>query len=371
VDRLANVEESLRTRSSVTRLVELDSARGVAAAVVVLCHLRAPFFSGTQEVWYLRPIFDGFPPVALFFVLSGFVLALPFWKAKQPTYGTYIVRRFFRIYVPYAAAVCFSLFVGMHFSNAQLPLSPWFYKQWHTPFSAAVIARQFLLIDTSGKINVAFWSLRYELEMSLIFPAICFVLRKLSAGMGLTLGLGMYLAGNLAIHMARSSTGWRLESAETLTYASCFVLGALLAREREAIARIYASLTLWQRALFVVATFAIFYCGHIALGIPGACGIVILALNSSASKWLRHAVLEYLGRISYSLYLVHVPIVLMFFILLYGRVPLWVLVGLCLPVILGVSHLFCILVEEPSMRLGKYLAGQMQPAKSPAGPISA
>ncbi len=83
---------------------------------------------------------------------------------------------------------------------------------------------------------------------------------------------------------------------------------------------------------------------------------MILAENSIARNWLRLPLPEYLGRVSYSLYLVHGTVIFGLLILLYGRIPLWMLACLYLVITLILSHLFCIFIEEPAMRLGKRLA---------------
>ena len=328
---MKQVEDALQKRSSVRRIVELDSLRGLAACVVILCHLIAPIGFGPQ--WYLRPIFDGHVSVVLFFVLSGHVLSLPFWQGKQLTYTRYLIRRFFRLYVPYAVAVCFALLVGKHLIGSQLPLTSWFYVTWHTPFTASLIASQFLAIDTAGKINIAFWSLRYEMEMSMMMPLICACLRMLTTKRALSLALGIEMAGFAGFHLFENGGFW-LEVSKTLAWGSCFLFGALLAKEKDAIARRYTALSIASRLILVACTVAIFYCGHDELSILGACGVIILAQNSSVTDWLRQPLPEYLGRISYSLYLV---------------------------ITLVVSHLFCVSIEEPAMRLGKRLAASSRP----------
>ena len=53
----------------------------------------------------LRLLVDGEAAVILFFVLSGYVLALPFIAGTQLTYGRYLVKRICRIWLPFAAAI--------------------------------------------------------------------------------------------------------------------------------------------------------------------------------------------------------------------------------------------------------------------------
>jgi len=357
---MAGVEEILRNRSSVKRIIELDSLRGIAACIVVLCHLRAPFVA-TELKWYLRPIFDGHVSVIIFFVLSGYVLSLPFWLGTQLPYSKYLIRRFFRIYVPYAVAVCCSLIAGMNFLDSQLPLTKWFYICWHTPFTLRLIASQFLTIDTAGRINIAFWSLRYEMEMSIAIPLICMFVRRLSVRMALLLSFAIELVGFGGLHLFKD-TGLGREVSTTIVWSSCFLLGALLAKERKTISKKYGTFSRPIRVALAACSVAMFYFGHDEVAIPGACLIIVLVQNSRAREWLQHPIPEYLGRISYSLYLLHGAIILSLTVLFYGRIPLWALVSLCLALSVAMSHFFCLLVEEPAMRIGKRLAKSFQKA---------
>ena len=83
----------------------------------------------------LLPIFCGPHSVMLFFVLSGYVLSLPYWARAQLTYGRYLTRRMCRIFIPYAVAVLLSAVIGAHLTERSLPLTDWFYKTWHTPIT--------------------------------------------------------------------------------------------------------------------------------------------------------------------------------------------------------------------------------------------
>src|ERR1700722_11258590 len=106
------------------RLEYLDSLRGLAAMQVLLGHCLGifPIFAGAEGatsnpvVWALiyTPLhlfWNGAQAVIFFFVLSGFVLALPYFNHRAPFYESYLVRRFFRIYVPYIIVVTVSAFL--------------------------------------------------------------------------------------------------------------------------------------------------------------------------------------------------------------------------------------------------------------------
>jgi peptidoglycan/LPS O-acetylase OafA/YrhL len=107
------------------RYVELDSLRGLAATTVVLSHLAVVLpnlyvlekFKNTpfQILW------AGHEAVILFFLLSGFVLSLPFYTNNQLVYRDYLIRRICRIYIPYIVSVFMAMILMTVFSGTAIP----------------------------------------------------------------------------------------------------------------------------------------------------------------------------------------------------------------------------------------------------------
>ena len=94
----------------------LDAVRGLAAISIVVHHCILSLPQDTQDriealLKYtpLRPFSTGRPFVLLFFVLSGFVLAVAIRSEQRFTYGAFVAKRFCRIYLPYAASLAFSI----------------------------------------------------------------------------------------------------------------------------------------------------------------------------------------------------------------------------------------------------------------------
>ncbi|MGO4270502.1 acyltransferase family protein, partial [Paenibacillus sp. TAF58] len=88
----------------------------------------------------------------------------------------------------------------------------------------------------------------------------------------------------------------------------------------------------------------------------GAVIIIIFALNSSLfSRLLRNYLINYLGKISYSLYLIHVVVLFTAVHSLHNILPLWCIFLLTLIVSLAISVGMYHLVERPSIQLGKAL----------------
>jgi peptidoglycan/LPS O-acetylase OafA/YrhL len=117
------------------RYAELDALRGLAAMVVVIGHFQHLFSVKVSPLSYLlfrTPInilFAGHEAVILFFLLSGYVLSLPFLRAPQ-SYPVFVVRRVFRIYLPYLAALGLAI-AGAYFFHGTIPaLGQWFNLTW-------------------------------------------------------------------------------------------------------------------------------------------------------------------------------------------------------------------------------------------------
>ncbi len=128
------------------RLLVLDSMRGIAALTVMVFHLTTPFQGGAAldagvpaDNWILNVmtftpfhlLWEGHEAVYFFFVLSGFVLALPFLGDKEVSLAGYYTKRIFRIYPPYLVAVLVAVFASSIFYRGPMPqLSEYFNSLW-------------------------------------------------------------------------------------------------------------------------------------------------------------------------------------------------------------------------------------------------
>jgi peptidoglycan/LPS O-acetylase OafA/YrhL len=106
------------------------------------------------------------------------------------------------------------------------------------------------------------------------------------------------------------------------------------------------------------------------LTVVGSCGLILLIQDPRVRIGLKSTVAEYLGRISYSSYLIHGTVLFAGLNLLYGKVSLAVFAAIYGVTTLIAAHLFCISIEEPSLRLGKRLAKRMQQRKTVQTPLT-
>jgi len=221
--------------------VYLDAVRFCAALVVVLSHFAYARFSGG---WLqgLRDLNLGSDAVVLFFVLSGFVIAHAA-ATKDRTLGAYAFNRATRIFSVAAPAVLLTLALDAMGRAA----NPAAYDGWW--FHDASPAMQMLRgLSFSNELwfesyrlgsNGPFWSLAYEIWFYALFGAATYLRgarRVLAVGaIALTMGpkmlalLPAWLCGVAAYRLASASAERRTVKAFALAAAPPVLYGAALA----------------------------------------------------------------------------------------------------------------------------------------------
>ncbi len=302
----------------------------------------------------MRPLVAGHAAVIVFFALSGFVLSLSYWSGREIAYLRYLTRRFFRIYMPYATACLIAVLVARPLLFKALPLSPWFYETWHRALTPKLLASQFLLMGTTADINTAFWSLRYEMELSIVFPFLCGFLRRLRPVGATAFGVACSALGLYIVQHPYSAT--TTEIGTTLLWGSCFVFGAILAWKHVQISEAYRRLPPLARRSLTCLSLVGFFSYKEQWIIPSACLLIVIVQHGFLKKFMRSAVPEYLGRISYSLYLLHGTVLFATVILMYGRVPTVIVGAVYIVIAFAAAHVMNRTVEEPFDRMGKRLS---------------
>src|ERR1700733_5961474 len=178
--------------AAASRVTSLDSVRGLAALTVVVCHYLI-LLAGTPFAEHVSP-WLAYPPlslfktaygaVVLFFVLSGYVLALSLRsESNTPSWSGFAVRRFCRIWPPYAATILISFAIGHAALQADSVLPPaWQVNAWHlADISLDALVGQISMAVSQISLDVPGWSLVYELRITLAFPLLLFLLRRAPA----------------------------------------------------------------------------------------------------------------------------------------------------------------------------------------------
>ncbi len=368
------------------RYPALDALRGLAAATVVLHHFLvvSPEWwdeSYHSDFWVLKytPLhvfWAGPEAVMLFFVLSGFVLSLPFYRGRVSV-KRFLTRRVFRIYPAYVVAVLLAVALAATISRHGISsLSGWFNLVWIAPVSAADVVRAVLLIDVFDPIRMdpPFWSLVHEMRISLLFPILMIVVRRERWWVVLP-----FAAGLSAVGYAFSADSDITGSFHTMRYVVLFVVGALVAKHRQSLAASYKRLPSalkWLGGALALITYTwVYWAGPTyspgltkleaqwTAGI-GSCVIVALVLfEPRLDQPLRWGPLQFLGRISYSLYLVHVPLLMASIYLLHAILPIWAILLVAGALVLGVATSVHRWVELPGIRAGQTLGHRKRPAQ--------
>lgn len=375
-----------------TRFEELDSLRGFAAIFVVFLHMYLTVPGNKMlkifvEYSPFRLLVSGGESVVLFFVLSGFVLSLPYLNNKQSNYFTFVVKRICRIYLPYLFVLVVAVGCRSLFYSGQLKgYSGWFNSYWVASINSEVIENHAILIGTFlSNLNPVVWSLLHEMRISLIFPFLMLLIVRLNWKQGIALSLLFSLIGIIIYHLSNpSSTGTELVS--TINYTAMFVIGALLAKYRMPITNKFMFLTKQFKITLLLIGLFIYLFLHPSFGIKlflypgispfyrtvidswavtgGAVILIVFALNSSLfSRLLRNYLINYLGKISYSLYLIHVVVLFTAVQTLHNILPLWCIFLLIIIVSLAISVGMYHLIERPSIQLGKVLTNNIRGSK--------
>jgi peptidoglycan/LPS O-acetylase OafA/YrhL len=368
-----------------SRLGALDGLRGIAAAVVLLHHtllltpgISAVYLGGTLPdrnslLWWLsysplKLASAGGEAVVVFFVLSGLVLSLPVLRAASFNWMSYYPRRVLRLFVPVVASVLLAaVLILLVPQNAFQSGATWLNTYSIPALTWDRVVRGVDLLGGDFLINNPLWSLQWELLFSLGLPlfivvavwarnwwpavvvACCVVMwLGTQAGSGALTYLPVFLVGAvIAANLSRiESLGRRINRTRwrNVTWTAISVISALLL--------VGAWLTGPLSPEFAYITGALHALTPLAAG-----GLVVCALGWPVlGRLLRSRPMKYLGMISFSLYLVHVPILIFTSHLLRG-VPQAVamVIGMILAVIVAIG--FYWLIESRSHGWARGIGG--------------
>ena len=300
------------------RLTGLDGMRGLAALFVVIHHsylFSYPGYPAITGPWWASWFIYGHFSVVVFIVLSGFSLSVSaarndWWLGGKAKFAK---RRAWRILPPYWAALVFSLAIAW----AVLPQ-----PGEGSPTAKSVVINGLLVQDIFGapSPNGAFWSIAVEAQLYFVFPLMLLLLRRGSAAVMLSVvGCAVALIGILAPSMPAVEKLMRL----TPQFAVLFALGVVAAGILRSSASAQRLPWHWFAAFAAVPVFALidfrgsiwtvaqFFWVDMLIGIPVA--LLLAAVATGHPRWLLKVLdlppIRRLGSFSYSLYLIHAPIV--------------------------------------------------------------
>lgn len=366
------------------RLRALDGLRGTAALVVLLHHtlLLNPqfpgsppgedFTGGTLLSWVsfspLKLFTAGTESVIVFFVLSGLVVSLPALKHGFDWFA-YFPRRIARLMLPVIGSVLVAAaFVAAIPQITTQESGTWLSRSSTPDFSWGHILSAMDLFGGDTQINNPLWSLRWELVFSLLLPAFVVLAALLKrwwiAG----------IAGAVLLTWAGIASG-----ADSLTYLPAFFVGATIAVGMDGVRRfadrinrhatrhlVWLAITL-AGAMMLIASWLTGPLPQELHGVtvalkalaPLAAAILVIACIGwgALGRLLSWSPVQFVGKISFSLYLTHVPI-LIFSSYLFADAPLIVAQIFGVSLALAVSVAFWWVLESRSHEWSKRIGAR-------------
>ncbi len=347
------------------RLAGLDGIRGLAALYVVVNHIFERTFPGypvDRAPWWAGWFIYGRFAVVVFIVLSGFSLALSpaghGWRLDSVF--RFAGRRVRRILPAYLAALAFSL--AMAWLIVPQPGQG-------QPDARSVVVNGLLVqnLVRAPSPNRAFWTMAVEAQLYIAFPLLILMVRRVGAvAMVATVTLLVALVGIASPDNARLHT-FVVQSAPDL--AALFAIGILAAGVvRAGKARKWpwgwlalaagapVFLTIWWRGSVWTLTHLLWV--DLTLGPAIACLLIALANGRPAplARLLDTRPIRSLGLSSYSVYLLHEPIVIIVYERFvfrryhHGPTAFLVMVGLVVPLTIVLARLSASVFEPPFLR---------------------
>jgi peptidoglycan/LPS O-acetylase OafA/YrhL len=352
------------------RIPIIDFLRGLSCLGVLLYHVRVDLWIGWWRItsypyeyssfakamaWLSIPTpFMGYA-VILFFLISGFCIHYPNTSGNaRPNWKTYLIRRFWRIYPAYFAALV--LTAGISY----LCLSLWGDKTWDVSriFRVATMTQNYPPGNGQFLSNPSLWTIPLELEFYILYPLafLFFASNRISV-----LWFFALVMSGLSILISYQGHQW--VSFTSLFLWPSWLLGAWIAKlfREQKLNRIklfylvslvglslgvslmsrYQNWETWIQYFAWTAFYSLFF-------------IFCLSHSGLVNRMIGNCLMEafsWIGKISFSLYLVHFPLFRIFGYLhreLFEEKPANFLISLfyLLPVIL-IAWVFFRSVEDP------------------------
>jgi peptidoglycan/LPS O-acetylase OafA/YrhL len=307
------------------RILKLDGLRGIFSLMIVIFHYDPriiPDFLGENFIIRQSWIF-----VEFFFVLSGYVISYNYSKIETPVeLKLFVKKRFIRLYpLLLFTTLFFLLFESfsnvflINYTNTPESVSSLFYKTIDTLF----LTNSTPILGNGGGMNGPSWSISSEMISYLVFGIIIFISQPkyrllIFVFVVLLSGLFQVLFRDLDLDLS------------FLRGTLSFSLGVLLYnlshikfRVSNYFELIIPLIVLWSMYLInseseydqihrIVTVNFVFF---ISIGI-------LLKTNGVISRFLEQRFIQYLGKISYSIYLNHLIVITLFSRLIFSLIKI-------------------------------------------------
>lgn len=299
-------------RTAATRLAFVDALKAIASQLIVLHHLA--FYGPMSDVaGELAPTLiswlsqDARIAVQVFLVIGGFLAAKALAPAGQlisvePL--ALIKKRYLKLVIPYLAAVLLSILCAavarslIDHDSIPNPPTPW------QMLAHIVLLQNILDVDS---LSAGVWYIAIDFQLFTLLVGTLWLARSAGNGAGTAQRLGMLLVSALALasllYFNRDShwDNW------ALYFFGAYALGTLTYWLSESKQKPYGLLLM---AAIVVAVLLIDFRSRIAVALLTALALGISRRGGFMESWPKGKGLAYLGKISYSVFLAHFPVVL-------------------------------------------------------------
>ncbi|MEP6671070.1 MAG: acyltransferase [Chthoniobacter sp.] len=382
------------------KLAPFEGLRGIAAFIVVIWHLHLAFWITSYPdiaqhlsslphflPWPLligiKGLSNGIFAVWLFWIMSAFVLSLQFFlRAHEGTptrahdyLEDAFLRRYPRLLIPVLASVAFAYVLHASHLMRNVPAA----QALGEPYASGWLGSWYTFpASLSGALKSAAWQSFFAYDGSSTYNNVLWTMEKEFYG-------SLFLFAFLGVLGHRRSRLWlypliALACRELdMDWLNAFVAGIALCDlfvNRHKLSHLHRP---WQQPLhrlllsgYTTAAFWIFlilgagmpdYRGvfHLLLGVAA---IAFTLLSKGTQQFLSSAIPLFLGRISFGLYLIHIPIICSFSCWAYlagvarmGHVGAALLSSAATCIVsIGCGYLLYIFADRPGIRISRYLS---------------
>jgi peptidoglycan/LPS O-acetylase OafA/YrhL len=342
MDRVSEADEGVRGARMRQKMLPLEALRGIASICVVVHHFVIAFLpeyirinpsqTGLTGKWIGMPFYgfmNGYSMVIVFFILSGYVLSL---KGLQPEADRILAETAFKRWFRLTPLICFSLLFSYilfqsHYyaftTAGKLSGSKWLEEEAFSGLTQNSIPAfgEFIsdglygtLLFNEHRFNGVLWTMSIEFWGSLIvltlalllasgrrfwvLPAVLVTLLILFSENSHVFLLSSFVCGFIGVFVKLSSV--RLER----LYAGCLLAAGIYLCG-------YFTATGWYSWLVFIPLTEVM-ARIVVLTVGGCCLVIVFASQNVISARFCGNFSILLGKLSFPIYLIHIPIIASF-----------------------------------------------------------